>query len=247
LESDDTWEPSKLRRCLERLEQEPETALVQHWLMQADAQNQPLSGYEYPTRPDRFGMLDALYGIIPFVGTSCIVFRASRLRPHLPLPENLFFGADICLRFIAATLGPIANIPEILGRRRIHGRNLFGRTLYDKPEKLELALTFHSTMIEYTQSLLAKSKIAVDPAFFRHLQMERLQMEFFLRRYRLDFAGAGLAGVRLVRLSGVRPYTAFKALTLLAAFISPTAYLRLHQSYARNRLAKNLRAILFPS
>src|SRR5262245_54396050 len=31
LESDDTWEPSKLSRCLARIEQEPETALIQHW------------------------------------------------------------------------------------------------------------------------------------------------------------------------------------------------------------------------
>jgi glycosyltransferase involved in cell wall biosynthesis len=241
LESDDYWKPGKLARTIERLDQEPAALLAQHWLEQVDAGGRPLPGYSYPPKPLCCDLNDVLTGHIPFAGTSCVVFRAEGLRPYIPFPEDFLFGADICLRVAAALHAPISNVPEVLGCRRLHGRNLFGETLYDDPEKLERTLGFHTAFAGYLRDLLLRHGRDMPAAEILDLfERERLQMEFFLHRYRGEIRAAFQAWRRIVKSLGPKPYTVFKAVSLLLAMISPRLFLRLQRFYASSAL-KNLR------
>lgn len=232
LEADDLWKKSKLRRCLERLEAEPRGVLVQHWLLQADAQSLPLPGYFYPAFSDHYGFSDVIWGRIPLAGTSAIVCRKERIRPFMPLPP-LLFGADICLRVAASANAPLLNIPEILGVRRIHGNNLFGETVYDEPAKVARAVTVHRGLTAFTRGVMAKEGLPPDPAFFRREEIDICQEELFAARYRGEIREALRACARALRTSGWRGYTVFKGATLLLALLSPTIYVSLQQNYAR--------------
>lgn len=246
LESDDWWEKGKLEKSLKALENDPEAALVQHWMRQVDADGRSLPGYVYPPGPARFSLEDTLEGRIPTAGTSCIVFRAERLRPFLPLPARFHYGADICLRLLAATMGPIANVPEVLGFRRIHGENLFGETIYDSPRKLARALPFHTDLVDYQRVQVERIGRSLDPTFLRRLEGDRLQMELFLHRYEGEYLLAARAWLALLRHSGARLYTGFKAVSLLLALLSPALYLAAHRAYAGAGPLKGLRKAVFP-
>jgi glycosyltransferase involved in cell wall biosynthesis len=246
LESDDLWRKDKIRRSVELLERNPGAALVQHWLEQTDAAGRPLPGYQYPPGPAEFGLADVLWGRTLYAGTSALVFRADALRPFLPLPETMRYCADICLRAIAATLGPLLNIPETLGRRRIHDQNLFGKTVFDDPDKLQIGFQIHPELMKFYRDLLSRQKIAFDPEYARFSELEGLQMQLFLHRYRRCFAAAWRSWWKIVRASGPRGYSLFKGATLFLALVSPRLYLFLHRSYARVPWGKKLRRALFP-
>lgn len=246
LEADDWWEKDKLAKTLAGLEKDPEAALAQHWMLQVDEDGRRLPGYSYPPGPTRFSLEDTLEGRIPTAGTSCVVFRAERLRPFLPLPARFPYGADICLRLLAATMGPIANVPEVLGCRRIHRDNLFGETIYDSPRKLALALPFHTALVDYQREQVERIGLSLDPVFVKRLEGDRLQMELFLRRYNGDLAGAARAWLSFLRHSGARPYTVFKAASLLLALVSPALYLSAHRAYAGAGALKGLRKAFLP-
>lgn len=246
LESDDLWEKNKLQKVFKRIAQEPQSIMIQHWLLQVDAKNNPIPGYSYPSQPLQFDLQDVIQGAIPYAGTSCLVFHAQRIRPFLPLPESMLFGADICLRWIATTLGPILNIPETLGRRRLHGKNLFGETLYDDPEKLKKALPLHSALGLYCIEFLRRQGITAPPSFIQQHEIERLQMELFFHRYQLELGSAIRAWGRILRACGGRPYAFFKGLTLLLALLYPPFYLRTHRFYAQTTALRRWRQTLLP-
>lgn len=247
LESDDYWNKDKLKKCLAGLEADPAAALISHWMLQEDAAGKTLPGYEYPDRPFRFSLEDITEGRIPTAGTSAVVFRADRLRPFLPLPEDLLYGADICLRLIAATLAPLANVPEILGHRRIHGANLFGETLFNETAKLEQALKYHQTFWDHQWKFFERQGRRMDPSFILRIRMDELQMEIFVHRYHRRFAAAIRTWLELVRSSGFRLYTLFKAGSLLLALASPVFYLSLHRAYSDSGGLRKLRRVLFPT
>lgn len=247
LEADDLWVKGKLRKTLERLRQEPEAAMAQHWMLQVDDQKRPLPGYTYPPGPDRFGLDDLLACNMAYAGTSCLVFDARRIKPFLPFPESALYGADICLRYAAVLLGPILNIPETLALRRIHGANTFGESILESPEKLEQALPFHNTLVDYCFGLLEQHGIRPDPAYRESREYDRLQMELFLARYRWKLADACRAWARLLRRCGLRPYTLFKGGSLLIALASPALYLFLQRFYGRSAALQRLRRSLLPS
>lgn len=244
LESDDLWEPSKLRRSLERLEAAPGAAAVQHWLLQVDGDGSPLPGFRYPAGLNEFTLVDALRGL-PLAGTSALTFRADALRPYLPLPDMLY-GADICLRSLAAALGPLLNVPEVLGKRRLHGANLFGRSIYDDARKLEDGLKVHAALTDFHRGLYERFKLPPNPEFFHRMELERLQMGLFLARYRGRWAEAWRAWRELVSASGRTGYALFKGLTLLPALISPRLYLFFHAAYGRAPWVLRARRALLP-
>lgn len=247
LESDDLWHKDKLRRTVELLERNPGSALAQHWLLQTDVAGVPLPGYRYPPGPSEFSLADVLWGRLPYAGTSALVFRADALRPFLPLPETMRYCADVCLRLIAATMGPLLNIPEALGCRRIHDQNAFGETMYDDPDKLENQFLIHRPLMRFCRDLLDRQGIAVDPEFYLRNELEALQMRLFLHRYRRRFAAAWGSWRDLVRASGWRGYSVFKGTTLLLALASPRLYLSLVRAYSRSPWGPRLRRSLFPS
>jgi glycosyltransferase involved in cell wall biosynthesis len=237
LEADDTWEKDKLRKTLEQFRIEPRAALVQHWLRQVDAGGRPLPGYHYPDGPTRrASVTDIVRGRLATAGSSSVVFRADALRSFLPFPEEFLFGADICLRLIAALSGPVVVVCETLGSRRIHGANLFGATLYDDPVKLGKTLKFYRPQWDYLRALLARGGSPIDAETNRELDAEYFQMKLFYHRYRGEWGAALGAWASLVRLCGPRPYGAFKALSLLLALASPKRFLSAQQAYASSTL-----------
>ncbi len=238
LEADDAWEPAKLRKTIGRLESEPSKTLAQHWLRCTDAEGRPLPGFSYPSGPTQVTLAQLLNGELASAGSSGLVFRADALRPDTPFPEKFLFGADICLRLAAAVRGPIAVVPEILGRRRIHGGNLFGKTLYDEPEKLARVLKFHLTMRDYHRDFLSSHGIAIDPGVLRALDLEAVQMEMFLHRYRRNFGKAIGCWWKWMRLCGSKRYAVFKGAALALALVSPALFLSAQRAYAASPLMR---------
>lgn len=231
LEADDTWEKTKLSKTFARLEKEPGAPLVQHWLLQTDAELKPLANYAYPAGPERFSFDDTLVGL-PYGGTSCIVFDRARLAPFLPLPESLPYGADICLRWAAAALAPLENIPELLGKRRIHGSNLFGRTLYDSPAKVRTAHAFHAELFRYLDKVASLTGARPAPASLLHISVEKALLEIFFLRYERGAAAAFSGWLALAALLPFSPGSAFKLLSTLLIVPSPSLYLRLQDFYS---------------
>jgi|CXWL01.1.fsa_nt_gi glycosyltransferase involved in cell wall biosynthesis len=247
LESDDYWNKDKLKKCLAALAADPAATLVSHWMLQEDGGGKPLPGYEYPDHPLRFSLEDITEGRIPTAGTSAVVFHADRLRPFLPLPEDLLYGADIILRLMAATLAPLANVPEILGHRRIHGANLFGETLFNETAKLEQALKYHRTFWDHQWRFFKSQGRAMDPNFVLRIRMDELQMELFVHRYHRRFYAAFKTWIESIRSSGFRLYTLFRAGSLLLALASPVCYLSLHRAYSDSGVLRKLRRVLLPT
>lgn len=237
LEADDTWEKTKLSKTFARLEREPGAVLIQHWLLQADSGLSPLDGYSYPAGPEYFSFDDTLAGL-PYGGTSCIVFNRAKLSPFLPLPENMLYGADICLRWAAAAGGPISNIPETLGKRRLHGSNLFGKTLYDSPDKITAALSFYDVLFNYLNKVIAITGARPAPGVISHMAVERAQMDIFHHRY----AGrAGLAFASWLKLATLLPFSPksiFKLASTLLIIVSPSLYLKFQGLYSKLALSK---------
>jgi len=240
LEADDTWEKDKLSKTFARLEKDPGATLIQHWLLQTDAGLRALEDYAYPAGPERFTFDDTLVGL-PYGGTSCIVFNRARLSPFLPLPENLPYGADICLRWAAAALAPLANIPELLGKRRIHGDNLFGRTLYDSPAKVRTAHAFHAELFRYLDKVTSLTGARPSPASLLHISVEKAQQDLFFLRYERGTAAAFSGWLALAALLPFSAGSAFKLLTTLLIVFSPPFYLRLQNLYSglRSSAGKN--------
>lgn len=232
LEADDAWDASKLRRCVERLESEPEAAAVQHWLRQVGPSGQALHGYDYPASPQRWTFGDVIWGRIPVAGTSALVCRRSKIKVFMPFPP-LLYGADICLRAVAAAGGGLLNIPEVLGKRLIHGGNLFGETFLDDAKKVETARAIHEGLIGFYRKVMTARDIPPDEAFFRRMEIDRHQIDLFRTRYAGNIAGALSAWTRAVGACGFRVYALFKGATLLLAIISPALYVRAHRLYAR--------------
>lgn len=232
LEADDAWDPSKLRRCVERLEAEPEAAAVQHWLRQVRPDGEALPGYDYPASPDRWTFGDVIWGRIPVAGTSALVCRRSKIKAFMPFPP-LLYGADICLRAAAAAGGGLLNIPEVLGKRLIHGSNLFGETFLDDAQKVEKAAAIHEGLVGFYRKVMTARSITPDEAFFRRMEIDRRQIDLFRARYAGNIAGALGAWTRAVSACGLRVYALFKGATLLLAVVSPALYVRAHRLYAR--------------
>ncbi|MEE8424808.1 MAG: glycosyltransferase [Elusimicrobiota bacterium] len=236
LESDDFWESTKLAQCLARLTAQPEAAMVQHWLTQADADGNSLPGFSYPDGPTQVDLDVYLRRSLPYIGASCVVFRRAALEKHLPLPEKFLYGADACLRLLAATKGPILVIPKRLGTRRLHGKNLFGGTVYDDRDKLERTLKFHWDMASYHRRVLDEAGKKAPPGALEELEFEGRVMEMFLNRYRWKFPAAIASWAKAVAVCRPFAFSVFKGAALFIALLAPRAYLRLQGAYARSPL-----------
>jgi glycosyltransferase involved in cell wall biosynthesis len=244
LEADDFWDQGKLRETLSALEHTQNSSLVQHWLMQIDEFSNPLPGYSYPSEPMSFTLSDAVWGRIPLAGTSSLVFRADDLRSFLPLP-NMPYGADICLRAIAATRGPILNIPKILGRRRIHGNNLFGESLLDDPKKIEIGINVGKALNVFYRNLSHGQEAVLNKNFFSYFELQQMEAFFFQCRYQHQWHSVWKAWRNILSLYGTRRYRIFKALSLLLALLSPKFYLSCQRHYSRMGWVRKVRNIFF--
>jgi len=125
LDADDVWLPCKLRRVCETFEKHSDAGMVYH--------------RAYLWRDGGQGVNDSIFtevsGRVPtsrisllryqMVSTSCLAFRRSALNRLVPIPEGLRSQADAYLTALIIFVAPVAALPEILARYRLHGANLF--------------------------------------------------------------------------------------------------------------------------
>lgn len=224
LESDDFWRKDKLSRTLAH----PlfgKALFFQHWLLQVDKAGAPLPGYDYPAGPESFDFLDTVRGL-PYAGTSCIVMKTDAIRPYLPFPENILYGADAFMRWIAAAKGPIVNIPEPLGFRRIHGANLFGEQIYGDATRTANAAAASATALDFLYALCKREGITLPPDIRRHLTGEHLKLSMADQAHKRRYAGALRAWAAFAANGGPSPAGLARSAAALLLASCPPLYLK---------------------
>jgi len=125
LDADDVWLPGKLSRVHEEFTRHPEAGMVYHrvhlWSgkdeISGDTYFIPVSGR---VAENRRTLLQ-----YPMMPTSCLAFRREAVQKLLPISESLRFQADAYLTALVIFVAPVAALPEVLGKYRLHGANLF--------------------------------------------------------------------------------------------------------------------------
>lgn len=122
LDGDDLWLPNKLSRVAEEFAKDPRTVMVYHKYVFWDGANS--------WGPERFAEVsgDVLadrrkliaYSAAP---TSSLVFRRDAFEPLTRIPLKPGFMYDTFLFTAVLFLGPVACIPEVLAKNRVHGKN----------------------------------------------------------------------------------------------------------------------------
>lgn len=231
LDSDDWWEPTKLARVVARFDAEKDLGIVQHWCREVGPDGRPL-GARLPEAPPRFGQEDFLRGACVFTGTTGLSFRASSLRPLLPVPEDLRISADSYLYFSALD-APVGNIPEVLAWRRVHADNRYAGRLRE-PGRLREYRRALTVLDQELARLLAAKGLSLTDEAARGRRAEELFTDLFLARHAGDWKAAKARWADLVRqYHGTRRLA--KAATLSIALASPELYLDLQGIYARLR------------
>jgi glycosyltransferase involved in cell wall biosynthesis len=125
LDADDTWLPSKLKKQLMALQQDPEAALV--YSRSVDFQNR--TGKEIGVYPRKMhsGMLFDLLLTAPLFGLPSVIIKTRILKELGGFDEGLTTAEDTHLYLRIARNHRIIGVPDILVRRRIHDRNLSNR------------------------------------------------------------------------------------------------------------------------
>ncbi|HVE12580.1 MAG TPA: glycosyltransferase [Elusimicrobiota bacterium] len=242
LDSDDFWTKDKARKAAAAFE-DPAVGAVEHRLQDTDAAGAPIPRV-FPEWPARYRLEDFLDRRTQFGATSGIAFRRGVLDKILPLPADIFYYLDDLLLTKAMFHADVANIPEVLGFHRIHGANHCALGLRD-PAKLELDLRMRAIYRREIDPLLAGRGLA------RSSRAERLEDLEIRRRRILLHAERGERGrafgewLGLVGAHGASRFGLFRAATCALAVASPSAYLRLYESYESGG-AGRLRAGFFP-
>jgi len=125
LDADDVWLPDKLRRVCETFEENPDAGMVYHrthwWRVGEQVTNDRYFVEVSGSIPEnRVSLLR-----YPMIATSCLAFRRSALNLLLPVPESLRSQADAYLTALIIFVAPVAALPELLAKYRLHGANLF--------------------------------------------------------------------------------------------------------------------------
>ena len=120
LDADDLAEPGRLERQLVYLDEHPDVGVVGGALLLVTADGRPFYVASYPTAAA--GALEGLQTHCP-VGHTAVLMRRSILeevggyRSTIPLAEDYDLWLRVSERY------PIVNLPDIVGRYRMHGDN----------------------------------------------------------------------------------------------------------------------------
>jgi glycosyltransferase involved in cell wall biosynthesis len=130
LDADDVLLPHTAAAVAATFEAEPRLSKVQFRLEIVDATGNPTGDFTPPRKiPLPSGDLRRHTLLFPddicSPPTSGNAFAASTLRRILPMPETSFCrtGADLYLINLAPLYGPVASLPAVGGRYRVHGQN----------------------------------------------------------------------------------------------------------------------------
>jgi len=231
LDSDDWWDPKKLRRVVARFDADKDLGFVQHWCQEIGDDGRPFPT-RFPSLPERYSAEDLLAGRCVFTGTTGLSFRAATLKKILPVPEDLRISADGYL-YYSLLDGPAGNIDEVLAWRRVHGGNRYAHRFRD-PAKLREHRAVLSALDRELERLLSGSGRARADDARRRARAEALLEDLFLARYdgRLGDA-CGFWKESLGQYAGAAKLA--KGATLLLALASPALFLGLQSVYARAR------------
>lgn len=135
LDSDDLWDPKKLETCIPVLEAHPEISLLNHRYRYIDAQGQEMkepSGFPCKGRYDLVADLKTLSTSLSFSPTSFMTGKRSVCLDLDFDSSEWRIGADTPVAMGLGIRGQIWNLDVILGAYRVHGNNLWYRTLSDE-------------------------------------------------------------------------------------------------------------------
>ncbi len=157
LDADDVWLPKKLEQVYEAFEHHPDVGMVYHRVhlwngtdeIPGDTYFLPVSGR---VPENRLALLR-----YPMMATSCLAFRREALQRLLPVPESLRFQADAYLSALIIFVAPVAAVPEILGKYRLHEKNLF-QTNSERMSRsqIERRMTMREVLLGEIQNWLQK-------------------------------------------------------------------------------------------
>lgn len=231
LDADDWWDKSKVSKVMAAFDRAPELGFVQHPCHEVTSEEERV-GTAFPDFPERHTAEDFLSGGAICVGTTGMSFRASALKPILPVPEDLRICADGYL-FYCILAAPVGYVPEGLGYRRFHGTNAYV-SRYTDPAKLAANVAAFAVLERELERLLAESGRPLWPEVRRQRQFSRSLEELLLARHEGRLRDAfGHFWDATGQKSG--PAAARWGAALLVALAWPAAYVELMTTYAKLR------------
>ncbi|HEY4356853.1 MAG TPA: glycosyltransferase [Acidobacteriaceae bacterium] len=132
LDSDDLWDPMKLETCIGVLEAHPDITLLNHRYRYIDAQGGEMkepSEFQYTERYDLIADLTRLSTSLSLSPTSFIMAKRSECLKLGYESSEWRIGADTPVGIELGMRGRIWNLNLVLGSYRVHGNNLWYRTL----------------------------------------------------------------------------------------------------------------------
>lgn len=128
LDSDDLWREERLQKVVERFIENPRAGMVYHPVELIDSEGNTIKENFCST----FGYEVGLSGWVGneiasgkiFSGGSSFAFRKDIVDMLSPLPEDVRRGVDYYMTVISSCFAPAEYIPQILGKYRLHARNV---------------------------------------------------------------------------------------------------------------------------
>ena len=211
LDADDVWVSGRTRRVAETFNKYPDMGIVYHTFDVIDSGGRTVYKNFYGTflaKKNHSGPL--LTRIIKghvFCGGSSFSFRRALLKELYPIPEDMRRGVDFYLTAVASCYAQAVYLPEILGKYRLHHKNI---TFFVDANPLQLAGIHKDFSYTYEKLLVRLSPV---------LSMRRADLKALKRRHcRSSLLFSVLSGNRL---GGIKQLLAmFKSTGSFDAFLS---------------------------
>lgn len=246
LDGDDAWEAGKLAKVAAVFASDPGIGLVRHYMAGMDAGGNPLPPPPAVSMPEDGDVPGLLRSRIFAIGTSALSFRASALRPLLPVPAEVRICPDEYLFSLLALRSKIRTIPEFLSRRRLHASNagLYGHNLLN-PANLRSYISTRKTLDARLLDALREAGREPEKDFFSVSQANIARACALLSALEGDRVAAFSTAAVWFARSGRGPYAFFKFATMLLAAVSPRLYASVFAFYDRSSFPAALKRALF--
>ena len=161
LDADDVWDSSRLRRVVETFNDHPGIGIVFHNFAVIDSSGRTLVkdfyGAFYAKKKRKDALLSDIIDGNVFCGGSSFSFKGELLKKYYPIPEDIRRGADFYLTAIISCYTRAVYLPAVLGKYRLHQKNLTFLVNTDKSNPAEIHGDFSHT---YEKLLFTLSHIA---------------------------------------------------------------------------------------
>lgn len=218
LDGDDWWASGKLGAAIEVLEKNPALAAVGHGFYQVREDGTPIATVSLKSacQADLSSATAArsAWKVRQFLGGSMICVRPEVLKRMGPIPEQLFFSADIFVFNAALALGGAFVLEKPLCYYRLHSENLFAIRSDDLP-KIRRRNEILEVSVKTTPPLLAKlgvserviraavraDEISVESQHFLVERPSRIRFFLHLLKYNLIYRSEMSWRLRAINLA----------------------------------------------